>query len=191
MELMQLEMFLAIVEERSVNRAAERLCRTQPAVSIALRKLEQEFGQALIHRPRRGTYRLTPAGRLMYELAVQMVGLRNEAISALRGAVLSMPSRIALGIDCAEIAAQLLSTVNLFRRQNPGVRVELFLDTANRLFSDLVDRKIDMLLCSKPALDARMGPAFVDSQVNLASGKRLWMLHQKLSYAKQHEGWRR
>ena len=40
MELMQLEMFVAVIEERSVQKAADRVCRTQPAVSIALRKLE-------------------------------------------------------------------------------------------------------------------------------------------------------
>ncbi len=70
MELMQLEMLLAVVEERSVNRAANRVHRTQPAVSIALRKLEQEFVRTLLHRPRRGTYWLTPAGELMYELVI-------------------------------------------------------------------------------------------------------------------------
>jgi DNA-binding transcriptional LysR family regulator len=179
MELMQLEMFLAVVEERSVNRAAERVCRTQPAVSIALRKLEQEFGQALLHRPRRGTYRLTPAGELMYELAIQMVGLRDEAVFALRGAVLSMPSRVAIGIDSADIAAKLLPILSRFRRENPGVRVELFLDTANRLLSDLADRKIDLFLASRAVGDRRQNAAHVCVPVNLGKGGQLCMLRAK------------
>jgi DNA-binding transcriptional LysR family regulator len=44
MELMQLEMFVAMVEEGSFHRAAARVFRTQPAVSMALRRLEQELG---------------------------------------------------------------------------------------------------------------------------------------------------
>jgi len=179
MELMQLEMFLAVVEERSVNRAAARVRRTQPAVSIALRKLEQEFGQALLHRPRRGTYRLTPAGELMYDLAIQMLSLRNEAVSALRGAVLSMPSRVGLGVDSAENVTKLLPILSLFRRQNPAVRVELFLDTANRLFSDLVDRKIDLFLGAKAPSEVLGSAAFVGIQLSLGQNERLWMVHPR------------
>ena len=44
MELMQLEMFVAMVEEGSFRRAADRVFRTQPAVTMAIRKLEQELG---------------------------------------------------------------------------------------------------------------------------------------------------
>ena len=43
MEFQQLEMFAALVEEESVTRAADRVCRTPPAVSIAMRKLEEEI----------------------------------------------------------------------------------------------------------------------------------------------------
>jgi Bacterial regulatory helix-turn-helix protein, lysR family len=42
-ELMQLEMFVAVAEERSFLRAAERVFRTQPAISIGIRKLEGEL----------------------------------------------------------------------------------------------------------------------------------------------------
>src|SRR6267154_203662 len=50
MELMQLEMFVAVVEEGSVRAASERVFRTQPAVSIGVRKLEEDFGATLCER---------------------------------------------------------------------------------------------------------------------------------------------
>jgi hypothetical protein len=59
MELMQLEMFVAVVEERSFVRAAERVFRTQPAVSIGLRKLEGRIGVPLLDRSHRRSARLT------------------------------------------------------------------------------------------------------------------------------------
>src|SRR6266849_9342600 len=84
MELMQLEMFVAVVEERSFLRAAERVFRTQPAVSIGIRKLEGRVGVPLLDRPSRRTGRLTPAGERLYEYARRILGLRDEALSAVK-----------------------------------------------------------------------------------------------------------
>jgi DNA-binding transcriptional LysR family regulator len=83
-ELMQLEMFVAVVEERSVRGAAERVFRTQPAVSIALRKLQEEFNAPLFDRSKRHQYRLTQVGQILYEYAFHLLALRNEALSVLQ-----------------------------------------------------------------------------------------------------------
>src|SRR6185503_7815145 len=50
MDLLQLEHFLAVVEERTFTRAAERVGRTQPAVSQSIKKLEEEVGAPLFAR---------------------------------------------------------------------------------------------------------------------------------------------
>jgi len=81
MELKQLEMFVALAEERRVQRAAERVFRTQPAVSMAISKLEEEAGTGLFIR--REGYRLTPAGELLYGYARRILDLREEATTAL------------------------------------------------------------------------------------------------------------
>jgi DNA-binding transcriptional LysR family regulator len=78
MEFKQLEMFVAVVEERSVQRAAERVFRTQPAVSMAVRKLEEEIGSPLFARARR-RLDITPAGERLCEYARQLLRLRDEA----------------------------------------------------------------------------------------------------------------
>jgi DNA-binding transcriptional LysR family regulator len=84
MELMQLEMFVALVEERSVRKAAERVFRTQPAISISFKKLENEIGTALLEGPRRGGRKLTCAGEALYQCALQILGLRNEMLLRLK-----------------------------------------------------------------------------------------------------------
>ena len=84
MELMQLEMFVAVVQEGSVHRAADRVCRTQPAVSIALKKLAIEVGAPLFDRKHRFDYNLTPTGEVLYSYATRLLGVRNEAVAALR-----------------------------------------------------------------------------------------------------------
>src|SRR5580658_10795647 len=82
MDLAQLETFLAVTEERGFSRAANRLHRTQPAISHTIRKLEDEIGEQLFERTsREGT--LTAAGELLREYAQRLLRLRAEAASAL------------------------------------------------------------------------------------------------------------
>lgn len=79
MEFKQLEMFVAVAEERSVARGAARVFRTQPAVSMALAKLESEFGSALFHRSRERRFHLTEAGEMLHQYAQRLLALRDEA----------------------------------------------------------------------------------------------------------------
>jgi DNA-binding transcriptional LysR family regulator len=85
MELMQLEMFIAVVEERSFQKAGHRVFRSQPAVSLALRALERNLGMPLLLRPSRKSFQLTGAGEILYEYASRIIALRNEALSRLSG----------------------------------------------------------------------------------------------------------
>ena len=64
MELSQLEVFLAVAREHRFSRAAEKLYRTQSAVSQTIRKLEDELGAPLFERTSRGA-RLTDAGEAL------------------------------------------------------------------------------------------------------------------------------
>jgi DNA-binding transcriptional LysR family regulator len=76
-ELVQLETFLTVAQERSFSRAAARLHRTQPAVSQAIAKLEQELSDVLFERSSRdGT--LTNAGAVLREYAAKLLNLRQR-----------------------------------------------------------------------------------------------------------------
>ena len=77
MELMQLEMLVAAVEEGSLHKAAQRVFRTQPAVTMALHKLEEELGAPLFDRSNRTDSTLTETGRLLYEYAKRLLDLRD------------------------------------------------------------------------------------------------------------------
>ena len=82
MELSQLEVFLAVARERRFSRAAEKLFRTQSAVSQTIRKLEDELGEALLDRSSREGV-LTDAGKVLYEYAEKLINLRSEAAESL------------------------------------------------------------------------------------------------------------
>ncbi len=143
MELMQLEMFVAVIEERSVQRAADRVSRSQPAVSIALRKLEDHFGTILLDRSRRRDYRLTQAGELLYEFASAILAMRNEVVSILRGEATGCTGRLCIGASGPASLQWLPELTKKFRERHPLVRVEIVSDQPEKLLGDLADRKID------------------------------------------------
>src|SRR6186997_476297 len=83
MDLAELRVFLMVAAERSFSRAAEILHRTQPAVSQAIRRLEQEVGEKLFDRSSKdGT--LTAAGEVLLDYAKQMLNLRRSAQTAIK-----------------------------------------------------------------------------------------------------------
>ena len=79
MDLLQLEHFLAVVEEGTFTRAAERVSRTQPAVSQSIKKLEEEIGGQLFARDLHDVS-LTEAGKTLLEYARKMVRARDDAM---------------------------------------------------------------------------------------------------------------
>ena len=83
MDINQLEVLIAVAEERGFSRAAERLYRTQPAISQAIRRLEEEVGVPLFDRSSKdGT--LTDAGEVLLRYARQMINLRRDAHEAIK-----------------------------------------------------------------------------------------------------------
>src|SRR6202140_1765603 len=77
MDLFQLHVFLTVAKEQSFSRAAVKLYRTQPAVSIVIRKLEESVGQPLLVRGARQV-KLTDAGELLRDYAERLLNLRDE-----------------------------------------------------------------------------------------------------------------
>ncbi len=82
MDFRELEVFLAVAREKSFSRAAKSLLRTQPAVSLAIRRLEEELGESLFDRTSK-IPSLTDAGELLLEHGRRLVNLRGEIGPAL------------------------------------------------------------------------------------------------------------
>src|SRR5216683_7709397 len=125
MELMQREMFVAVGEERSFLRAAERVFRTQPAVSIGLRKLEARIGVPLLDRSHRRGGRLTPAGEVLYEYASRILGLRDEALSILKEEDCSCAGNLRVGVTSDEDFEWIPKLTRRFKSQYPNIRLEI------------------------------------------------------------------
>ncbi len=142
MDLQQLETFLAVAEERSFSRAAQRLARTQPAVSQVIRKLEEELGEPLFERALRDGS-LTSAGEVLRTYAERMVGLRSEAASAVRE--LRTLERGQLALSANEYTSlYLLPVLDRFRRISPQVMLSVQRSLASRIPEDLLARRTEV-----------------------------------------------
>src|SRR6266550_8497678 len=121
MDLSQLEVFLAVAREGRFSRAAEKLHRTQSAVSQSIRKLEDEIGEPLFDRSSRDGL-LTDAGHLLQEYAERLLNLRNDAQEAL--VELRELHKGKLAIAANEFTAlYLLPVLAEFRRLHPMIKV--------------------------------------------------------------------
>ena len=161
MELMQLEMFVAVVEEGSVRGAAERVFRTQPAVSIAVSKLEREFEAPLFDRSKRHDYRLTPAGETLYAHATRMLSLRSETISSIGDIRNLRLGRLRIGANESVSLHLLPKLAQSFLTDHPGIRMEVRCERSKSLLSDLKDRKLDLALLSFRPEDQDLDAKFI------------------------------
>jgi DNA-binding transcriptional LysR family regulator len=142
LDLAQLEIFLCIAEEKSFSRAAEKMLRTQPALSIAIKRLEEELGEPLFDRSSKsGT--LTEAGRILLSYAQRMINMRDEAkdaISELRG---MFRGRLTIGANESTSLYLLPKLLLEYRRRHPQIKIEVFRNISERIPAEVLERNLD------------------------------------------------
>jgi DNA-binding transcriptional LysR family regulator len=142
MELSQLTIFLAVAEERSFSRAALKLMRTQPAISLAVQRLEAELGETLVDRSLKdGT--LTEAGKVVFEFARKFENVRRGLTNALTELRDLHTGRLTIGANESG-ALYLLAHIYRFRQLYPGVKVEVRRSLSSRIPSDVLDASIEL-----------------------------------------------
>ncbi len=180
MDLYQLETFLAVVEEKGFSRAATRMRRTQPAVSHAIRKLEDEIGEPLFERSSRDGS-LTASGQLLRGYAERLLRLRGETVTALDE--LRSLGRGRLSIAANEYTCLwLLPVLDAFLHEHPQIAVTVQRSLASQIPDQLLEHAAEFGILSFRPEDARLhsiavytdSVAFVvDPSHHLAKQKRV------------------
>ncbi len=156
-ELAQLEVFLAVARERSFSRAAEKLYRTQPAVSIVIRKLEEAVGQPLFVRGARDV-KLTDAGALLHDYAERLLNLREEIGRGMRDLRGLRRGHLSLGVNESSIHA-LLPALARFRRLHPQVHIAVHRTFSRDIPREVVNYRLDLGVVSFVPQDANLAAA--------------------------------
>lgn len=156
MDLGSLQVFLTVAREHSFSRAAEKLYRTQPAISISVRKLEQWVGQPLFVRGT-GAGTLTEPGGLLVEYAERMLNLREEAKRSLEDLAGLRRGRLSLGVNESSIHA-LLPALARFRRKYPKVEIAIHRVYSRDIPREILNYRLDLGIASyrpsEPSLSA-------------------------------------
>jgi len=123
-ELRHVRYFVAVAEERSFTRAAERLSIAQSPLSQQIRKLERELGVELLTRTTRSV-ELTYAGSVFYERARLLLARSDEAMTDAKKAAEGQLGRLSLGFTGTATYELLPALVRAFQERNPDVQLEL------------------------------------------------------------------
>lgn len=142
-----LRTFVSVVELGGHTRAGEVLGRSQPAISLQIRRLEQLVGHALLIQKGR-TIRPTADGEVLLTFAREVIRLNDEAVSHFRRADMTGVLRIGLPSDYA--VAFLQNCLTDFSRNHPEATVEIHCDLSRELLRQLSADELDMAIAMMP-----------------------------------------
>ncbi|PWR18259.1 LysR substrate-binding domain-containing protein [Zavarzinia compransoris] len=163
---------------------AARLGRSQSAVSLQMKKLEEQVGQSLFRKNGR-TVALTEAGTILLHYARRLLELNDEAIYAVRGSAIEGAVRLGVPPDFAEkwLPAVLLR----FNRAHPNIHVQLQVGRTRDLLEELATGALDLAIAFGPTTDERvslrarlplvwLGSRTLEADARTAGGVRLALL---------------
>jgi DNA-binding transcriptional LysR family regulator len=155
MELRLLRYFIAVAEELSFNRAAQRLHMTQPPLSNQIKQLEEELGVLLFTRTSRGV-RMTEAGEALLEEARRFFVQLEQATRVVQRVGHGEVGRLTLGFVPSASNEVLPSILRAFRHSYPDIELFLREMRPDRVVQRLHDQQIDAGFLYLPLDDASL-----------------------------------
>lgn len=143
MDIRQLKYFVAVADTRNFTRASERLHIAQPPLSRQIQLLEEELGVQLILRNIR-PLRLTEAGRMFYEQALQIINRLDQLKTATRQIGLNQRRTLSIGFVASTLYGGLPMLVRKLRQGYPDVDIQLVELTSMQQFAALKSGRIDV-----------------------------------------------
>ena len=148
MEMHQIRYFLAVCDTLNFTRAAEHCNVTQPALTRAVQKLEEELGGLLFRRERHLTH-LTDLGRLVRP-QLEQIWQQTEAAKTTAQSFLKLEdASLNLGLMCTIGPMLAIGFLNSFWRDHPGIEVTLLEGVPSRLAELLHDGALDVAVMAQ------------------------------------------
>lgn len=155
MDLRQLRYFVAVAQERNFTRASHVLNMAQPPLSRQIQMLEDELGVQLLVRKARPV-RLTEAGRVFYEQALQVLGRVDQMQAATRRVGLNQNRVLSIGFVASTLYGGLPTLVRKLRQHAPELDIQLLDMVSVMQLPALKEGRIDIgfgrVLHSDPSL---------------------------------------
>lgn len=159
LKLRHLQCFLAVAQTKSVQRAADSLSITQPAVSKTLSELESILGFRLFERGRHGAV-LTEEGLVFAPYAQSCLVTLREGVTVLKQHGTGTPARVTVGILPTVAAVLLPGAIEAFRETSPSTSLRILTDANTELLSRLKSGDADFVVGRLAEPEAMMGLSF-------------------------------
>lgn len=154
MELHPLRVFLTVATEKSFSRAAEKLLRTQPAISLSIQRLEVELSEKLIDRSAKDLL-LTDAGKVVLDYARRFENLQGELENALAEMRDKSAGRLTIGANESS-TLYLLDHIEHYRRQFPKIKVQIRRSLSSKIPAELIDGDLELGILTYDPEDERL-----------------------------------
>lgn len=149
MELQQIRYFLAICEHGSFSRAAEACDVSQPALTAAIKKLEEEAGGQLLHREGKRLV-VSELGRMVKPHLEQVLGERDAALRVARNFHLLRATPLRIGVIPTIGPVRLAGFFEHYRQKNPGVELAVREAALETLLGELERGELDFAIVNAP-----------------------------------------
>jgi DNA-binding transcriptional LysR family regulator len=154
MDLHPLRVFLTVATEKSFSRAAEKLLRTQPAISLSIQRLEAELGEKLVDRSAKDLL-LTDAGRIVLDHARRFENLQADLENSLAELRDKSAGRLIIGAN-ESCTLYLLDHIERYRNRYPKIKVQIRRSLSSRIPAELVDGELELGLLTYDPEDERV-----------------------------------
>lgn len=154
MELHLLKVFQTVAIERSFSRAAEKLLRTQPAVSLAVQRLETELGARLVDRTGKDIL-LTDSGKVVFDFAKRFENLASEMQNRLTEIRDNSSGVLVIGAN-ESTSLYLLQHIMQYRRLYPKIKVKVKRSLSSKIPAQLVEGDLELGVISYDPQDDRL-----------------------------------
>jgi len=152
MNLDQIRNFYEVAVNRSFTLAAEKLFRTQPAISTQVRMLEEELGEKLFDRIGKKVC-LTQAGELLFGYAERLLSLHDEAKLAVTELHASPRGKLLIGANEATCLYVLPQLFALFKEKYPEVQISIYRNFSKKVVDKILGNQLDFGIVTLPVPD--------------------------------------
>jgi DNA-binding transcriptional LysR family regulator len=149
MDLDNLKTFIEVARLASFSRAAEKVLRSQPAVSAQIRQLEQEYGQRLLDRSAKSV-RLTPAGEVVFNYANQLLALQARSLQAVAEQDGVRSGTLSIGANEGTFLYVLPKVLAKYHKQFPKVKISVYRSFTHKVAEKVEEGTVDLGVLTMP-----------------------------------------
>jgi LysR family transcriptional regulator, hydrogen peroxide-inducible genes activator len=149
MEMQEIRYFLALSRTLNFTKAAEECHVSQPALTRAIRKMEDELGGLLFSREPNNTH-MTELGRLIEPHLTEIMAQAGEAKQTATRFLKLEGASLSVGVMCTVAPVQFVSFLGRFRADNPGIEITLLEGLPDQLCDLLAKGELDVALMARP-----------------------------------------